>query len=86
MGKEKKAEEKSEIRNQKSEMEQGPGAGDQGSETSGMLTAAIGVMLEKYLQQVDPEIRKDNPVWHWALCDDHCTFVFRDGRKAVINF
>ena len=86
MGKAKKAEENSEIRNQKSEMEQGPETGDQGSETSGMLTAAIGVMLEKYLQQVDPEIRTDNPVWHWALCDDHCTFVFKDGRKAVITF
>ena len=43
-------------------------------------------VLQYNLDQVDPEIVKDNPVWKWALCDDHCTFVFRDGRKAVINF
>ena len=46
----------------------------------------IGTALRDCLDQVDPEIAKDNPVWKWALCDDHCTFVFRDGRKAVINF
>ena len=43
-------------------------------------------VLQYNLNRVDPEIAKDNPVWKWALCDDHCTFVFRDGRKAVINF
>lgn len=41
--------------------------------------------LKAFLDQVDPELRTDNPVWHWALCDDHCTFVFRDGRKTVIS-
>ena len=41
--------------------------------------------LAQHLFQVEPEIRNNNPVWHWALCDDHCTFVFRDGRKVVIN-
>lgn len=42
--------------------------------------------LAGHLEKVDPEIRKDNPVWHWALCDDHCTFIFRDGRKVTISF
>ena len=41
--------------------------------------------LAQHLFQVAPEIRNNNPVWHWALCDDHCTFVFRDGRKVTIN-
>lgn len=40
--------------------------------------------LYDYWQQVDPEIRKENPVWHWCLADDHCTFVFKDGRKVVL--
>lgn len=40
--------------------------------------------LYDYWQQVDPEIREENPVWHWCLADDHCTFVFKDGRKVVM--
>ena len=51
-----------------------------------ILKRTICSVLIDCLDQVDPEIAKDNPVWKWALCDDHCTFVFRDGRKAVINF
>ena len=42
--------------------------------------------LRDRLDRVDPEITKDNPVWKWALCDDHCSFVFRDGRKVTVNF
>lgn len=51
------------------------------------VPASWGVLerLALHLQQVDPELRT-SPVWHWALCDDHCTFVFKDGRKAVITF
>lgn len=44
-----------------------------------------GVLID-CLDRVDPEIAGNNPVWKWALCDDHCTFIFRDGRKVVINF
>ena len=51
-----------------------------------ILKRTICGVLVECLDQVDPEIAKNNPVWKWALCDDHCTFVFRDGRKAVINF
>lgn len=40
--------------------------------------------LYEYWQQVDPEIRKNNPVWRWCLTDDHCSFVFRDGRKVTL--
>ena len=36
------------------------------------------------LDLVDPGISENNPVWHWAYCDDHCTFVFRDGRKVTL--
>ena len=35
--------------------------------------------------QVDPEIREDNPVWRFAYCEDHVSFVFRDGRKVTIS-
>ena len=35
--------------------------------------------------QVDPEIRADNPVWKFAYCDDHVSFVFRNGQKVVIS-
>ena len=37
------------------------------------------------LDLVEPGISENNPVWHWAYCDDHCTFVFRDGRKVVLT-
>lgn len=55
---------------------------------AGRQIPAKGILdaLREYMDQVDPEIKKDNPVWKWALCDDHCTFIFRDGRKVVINF
>ena len=36
------------------------------------------------LDLVEPGISENNPVWHWAYCDDHCTFVFRDGRKVSL--
>ena len=36
------------------------------------------------LDLVEPGISENNPVWHWAYCDDHCTFVFRDGRKVTV--
>jgi len=44
----------------------------------------IGDVLLENLKKVDPEIRKDNPVWHWSIADDHCTFVFRNGQKVRI--
>ncbi len=52
------------------------------------VPACWGVLekLAEHLEKVDPEVRTDNPVRHWALCDDHCTFVFRDGRKVVVTF
>lgn len=37
------------------------------------------------LDLVEPGIAENNPVWHWAYCDDHCTFVFRDGRKVTLS-
>ncbi len=66
--------------------ETGPApAEDQGIEG---VPASWGVLerLALHLDQVDPELRQNNPVWHWALCDDHTTFIFRDGRKVTINF
>ncbi len=52
------------------------------------VPASWGVLeqLAGHLEKVEPEIRKGNPVWHWALCDDHCTFIFRDGRKVTVSF
>jgi len=44
----------------------------------------IGDVLLEALMKVDPEIRKDNPVWHWSIADDHCTFIFRNGQKVRI--
>ena len=44
----------------------------------------IGDVLLENLMKVDPAIRKDNPVWHWSIADDHCTFVFRNGQKVRI--
>ncbi len=74
-------EEKSEIRNQNSEMLFADGV-----MRFSLIQKEIGDMLLEQLQKVDPEIRKGNPVWHWALCDDHCTFIFRDGRKVTVSF
>ena len=69
---------------------QGTGNGKQGTElpVAGCRFPVEGIReaLLDCLDQVDPEITENNPVWHWALCDDHCTFVFRDGRKVVISF
>ena len=48
--------------------------------------ATVRESLDLAFQQLDQELKEGNPVWHWALCDDHCTFVFRDGRKVVIGF
>ena len=42
-------------------------------------------LIEIVKQKVDPEISANNPVWHWALADDHCTFVFRNGQKVRIE-
>ena len=72
--------EKSEFRIQNSEI------GDQDTGIEG-VPGSWGVLeqLALHLEKVDPEVRKDNPVWHWALCDDHCTFIFKDGRKATIK-
>lgn len=35
--------------------------------------------------KVDPQISAGNPIWHWALSDDHCTFIFKDGRKVRVE-
>ena len=79
-------------------VEQDSGSGNQDSDKdpgisfmSGVLMGSVGAkavgdMLLENVMKVEPEIRENNPVWHWALCDDHCTFVFRDGRKVTIPF
>ena len=46
----------------------------------------VGEALLMQLQKVEPEIRKDNPVMKWALCDDHTTFIFRNGQKVTVSF
>jgi len=52
-----------------------------GESLLGLSVAILGIIREK----VDPEITADNPVEHWAVADDHCTFVFRDGRKVRVS-
>ena len=44
----------------------------------------LGDVLIRALMKVDPDIRRDNSVWDWAITDSHCTFVFRDGRKVTV--
>ena len=52
-----------------------------GASLLGFAAAVINICREK----VDPEITAGNPVEHWAVADDHCTFVFRDGRKVRVS-
>ena len=42
--------------------------------------------LQEAWEKVEEELRKNNPVRHWAVADDHCTFVFRDGRKIRVEY
>ncbi len=63
---------------------QGQGASE--LPAAGFQYTGIREALWDCLDRVDPEITKDNPVWKWALCDDHCSFVFRDGRKVTVSF
>ena len=52
-----------------------------GESLLGLAVAILGIIRAK----VDPEITAGNPVEHWAVADDHCTFVFRDGRKVRVS-
>ena len=49
------------------------------------LNNPITVILNNAWTQIDPEIRKEGAIWHWALADDHITFIFRDGKKIRIE-
>ena len=52
-----------------------------GSSLLALTQAIITIVQEK----VDPTITNNNPVWHWCLADDHCTFVFRNGQKVRVE-
>ena len=42
------------------------------------------LLIEIASTKIDPEIRKDKVIAHWALADDHATFIFDDGSKVRI--
>ena len=43
-------------------------------------------LIGTFVQKCCPEdLWKDNPVWHFSICDDHITVIFKDGRKQRIN-
>ena len=49
------------------------------------LTDPISVILANAWTTLDPELQKEHAVWHWALADDHVTFIFKDGRKIRVK-
>lgn len=51
-----------------------------------IASQVVGDVLIQNLMKVDAELRRGNPVWHWCLADDHCTFVFRNGQKVTVKF
>ena len=41
-------------------------------------------ILAAAITQVDPEIRKDNPVWQYKIKEKEVVIVFRNGQKVRI--
>ena len=54
------------------------------AEGESLLGLAV-ALLNIAKQKVDPEITAGNPIWHWSVSDDHCVFVFKDGRKVRVE-
>lgn len=52
----------------------------------GVYEWTVDQVLNMMIDRVDPELKTGNPVWHWCLADDHCTFIFRNGQKVTVTF